>query len=568
MLASILAIYALFIIPTISRLGMGWDEATDLIIAQAYQTPRGVLLGLPWDLSQTRLPMFTVALVFRLFGYSSLILARMVTLLVGGLAILGIFILGKERFSPATGLLAAGLLAINPFFLSFARLAFTESDVYVACALTWLMVVLSRLELKPSLGWTVLSGLFLGLTIASKAIAVMLVPAACAAFVWSQMRPQEGSGQAKFVNLRPIPPIAVWLRSGWTVLVMKMGVLVSRPPAIGFHTWSLFFLSYVLVFLGWILALLWAVRYRHSTSHPIALAAFLAGFGLLSVVIFPPEHLGNTGIIRSLVSRADDEKALNLEFMLELASLHTFTILLKSTPVLGAGLLAGFGVSLAQWRRPELTTPLIMITAYTVTLLLLPLGQTFYTIPLLPLLSLLTAHQLLRLWSKRREITVAIITLGLIGWGVEMRESYPDYHLNGYQWLGARPIFGRSSIGYRSIVYVPLDGVEQSMSWLNTQAAPGQVVLIYGVPRYIIDTLTPEPAYVIVDGSANTLSSKPDYVVIHIGATIRQGEGSDSPQENIFEYPFDYGTLEDKYEKVFSVQRAFRLEMASVWKRR
>jgi hypothetical protein len=49
---------------------------------------------------------------------------------------------------------------------------------------------------------------------------------------------------------------------------------------------------------------------------------------------------------------------------------------------------------------------------------------------------------------------------------------------------------------------------------------------------------------------------------------IRQGEGSDIPQENIFEYPFDYGILQHEYKKVFSVRRAFNLEMVSVWARK
>jgi hypothetical protein len=67
-LMGILACYALLILPSIHRLGSGWDEAVDLVIAQAYMTPKGMLLGLSWELSQTRLPMFTVAWVFHLFG--------------------------------------------------------------------------------------------------------------------------------------------------------------------------------------------------------------------------------------------------------------------------------------------------------------------------------------------------------------------------------------------------------------------------------------------------------------------------------------------------------------------
>jgi 4-amino-4-deoxy-L-arabinose transferase-like glycosyltransferase len=148
----ILICYALLILPTINRLGVGWDEATDMGIARTYLTPDGLLLGSSRDPSQTRLPMFTVAVVFQLFGTSNLLLARITTVFVGALTILGIFLYGKDHLTPATGLLAAGLLAINPFFLSFARLAFTESDVYLACVLAWLLFAFSRLQEKPTIG--------------------------------------------------------------------------------------------------------------------------------------------------------------------------------------------------------------------------------------------------------------------------------------------------------------------------------------------------------------------------------------------------------------------------------
>jgi hypothetical protein len=564
----ILSFYALAILPTLDRLGIGWDEATDFVIAEAYQTLRGMFLGLSWDLSQTRLPMFTVAVVFRLFGTTNLMLARLTTVVLGGLTLLGLFVLGRKRFTLATGLVAAGLLAINPFFLSFARLAFTESDIYVACTLIWLLVALTYLEARPSLGWAMLSGLLLSLVISSKATALLLVPVVCAGFVWSQMRLQVSTVQPRFHNLDYLPSRSIALWSGWTILITMAGVFVSRQLNAGSYGRILHLANYGIVCIAWLTTLVWAARNRNSTSHPVALAAFLAGICLLTFVIIPPEHLTNSGIISSLISRADEEMTFSPGFVLELAALHTFILFLKSTPVLGLGLLAALLASLAQWRRPELATPLMLAIAYLATLLALPLAQTFYTVPLLPILSLLAADQLLRLWSKRREISLALIAVGLIWWGVEMKVSYPDYHLNGYQWLGARPFFGRSSIGYRSIVYIPLDGVQQAMVWLNSHAGHGQIVLLYAAPWYIIETLAPDPVYMPINGFTGSLDSKPDFVVIHIGSTIRQGEGSDTPGENIFEYPFDYRILQHEYEKVFSVQRAFRIEMASIWKRK
>jgi 4-amino-4-deoxy-L-arabinose transferase-like glycosyltransferase len=126
----------MLIVPTFDRLGIGWDEAADLQRALAYLTPSGLLFGLPIDESQTRYPMFSVALVYRVLGVSNLLIARCTSVVVGGLAMLGVFVYVKLEFGTKAGLLAPGLLALNPYYLSFARLAFTESDVYLACTLT------------------------------------------------------------------------------------------------------------------------------------------------------------------------------------------------------------------------------------------------------------------------------------------------------------------------------------------------------------------------------------------------------------------------------------------------
>lgn len=564
----ILACYAILIIPTANRLGIGWDEAVDFEISQSYLSPRGLLLGSSRDPSQTRLPMFTGALVFTLLGKSNLLIARLITVFLGGLTLLGVFIYGKDRFSPATGVLAAGILAINPFFLSFARLSFTESDVYVACTFIWLLVIWSYLREKPSLGWAVLTSILLGLAISSKATTLVIVPVVCAAFVFSQIFHGKSAITSNVNGLDSVPARVVWFWSGLTVIIMLSGVLISRQVDAGVFPRRLHLLNYGLVCLGWLVTLRWGMRHRHSTASPIVLAAFIAGFALLTFVLFPPEHLGNSGIINTLISRADQEMTFSPEFMLELTVLHTFSILLKSTPVLGVGLLAGFMISLTQWRRPNLTLLLLVAAVYLLTLLILPLGQTFYTIPLLPIFSLLTADQLLRLFSKRREISLALLILGLIWWGVELKQSYPDYHLNGYQWLGAREFFGRSSIGYRSIVFVPADGVQQSMDWLNVHAKAGQTALLYVGPWHIVQAMAPDPVYKITDGRTANLSSKPDYVVIHIGSTIWQGTGRDTPKGSVFRYPYDVDIMQREYEQVFSIRRAFDLEVASIWRRK
>jgi hypothetical protein len=564
----ILGCYALLTIPALDRMGIGWDEAADLRIAQTYMTPQGLLLGSSYDPSQTRLPMFMGSLLFRLFGTTNLLLARLTTIFVGGLTLLGIFVYGKKYFTPTTGLVAAGLLAINPFFLSFARMAFTESDVYLACTLTWFMVILSRFQDRPSWGWAVLSGIFLGLTISSKATAFMFVPGACAAFLVSQIYFSKLAATPQSNISNRVKSRYVWLWFAWTIFAALAGLLISRQVDAGIYPRRFHLINYGLICLAWLIVLIGAWRNRNSTTHPLALAALMAGTGILTFVIFPPEHLGNSNIIGALISRTDEEWTFHPSFTLELAAFHTFVIFFKSTPILGFGLLAGFAFSFAQWRRREMILPIVLGASYLLTLLILPLAQTFYTIPLLPIVSLLAADQLLRLQSQQKMISHALTILGLIWWSVEVQLCYPDYHLNGYQWLGARPFFGRSSIGYRSIVYVPSDGVQQSVEWLNENAKAGEIAHLYGAPHHIVEMTSPDPDYQLKDGIQGNLNQKPDYVLIHLESIIWQGRGNDTPGENIFRYPFDIRVLQREYQQVFSVQRAFDLEVASIWKRR
>jgi hypothetical protein len=565
----ILAIYALLIIPTVSRLGMGWDEEVDLRIARGYLTRRGLFFGIWLDVSQMRLPMFTVALVYRLLGVSNLVLARWTSIVVGGLTLLGIYVYGKDRFIPGVGLLAAFLLAINPFFLSFSRLAFTESDIYLACTLTWLLVTLARLQEKLTVGRAVLAGLFLGLCISTKATAMVILPA-----VWVVLysvrifpiNPRQTKLTTPVANQISTP--VVWFWAGWSALVLLLGVVSGMIFDIGAYSLIYQLLRYGLVCLGWLIALGWAFYFRNYSADLVSLIAFITGFGLLTFVIFPPDHLTNSGILRSLFLRAENEISLSAAFIAELAALHLLTVFFKSTPILGLALLAGVFISLAQWHRRELMLPLLLALSYFAGLLLLPLGQTFYTIPILPVLSLLVADNLLRLWSYRRKIALMIAILAMGWWGVEMIQCYPDYHLNGYQWVGKRVLFGRSSIGYASVVFTPQDGVQQAMEWLNANAEPGQVAQLYVRGWNVVEYVAPDPAYLLTNGFEETLSSQPDYILVHINALHLQGFGIDTPKGDINFHPFDYEAMKREYEQVFTVRRAFGLDVASVWQRK
>ena len=187
-------------------------------------------------------------------------------------------------------------------------------------------------------------------------------------------------------------------------------------------------------------------------------------------------------------------------------------------------------------------------------------------VPTLPALTLLAAHQFQSLLAHNRRLGLAIAVVVFGWWALELAQCYPDYNLNGFQWVGIRPLFGRSSIGYRSVAMTPSDGVQQAVEWLNANALAGETAQLYVLPWHIVHATAGAPAYRLEDGLKGSLYSNPDYVVIHINAIIWQGWGTDTPRGKVIVHPYDPIYLGQRYTKVFSVQRAFGLEVASVWK--
>jgi len=495
-----LLVYGLLLLPTVRRQGISWDEQTDITIARAYLTqPEGWLVGSQIDLSQTRLPMAVVALVYTLLHTSDLITARLVSCLVGGLTLIAVYVYCRQRYDHARGLLAAGLLATSPFFLSFARVAFTETDIYLACTLAWLLVCVTRFEDHPTLSRAAWVGVMLGLSLSAKFTALAIFP-------------------------------VVWY-----------AVAQSKS---------------------------WSLGRRQCTTSLLYIVAFISGLAWLVFFVTPPEHLINPGILDSIAARFHHEMTFNPRFIIESVALHIFSIVFKSSPLIGVGLLLSPVIAVLGWRRRVIRFPALLVLCYFGGLLSLPLAQTFYTIPVLPILAVFTADQYLKLLSRRRLAAIGLATLALALLAVDLYRCYPDYNLNGYQWLGSRQIAGRASIGYRSVVQTPSDGVEQSIAWLNDHARFNERVLAYLLPWHIVQAVAPHPVYRLDNGFQGTLFSNPDYVVVEINAQIPQSWWTNASAGIVFRDPYDSDWLNANYIKVFSVPRAFGIEMASVWRKK
>jgi len=83
------ALFLALTLPTIGRAGIAWDEQTDLEIARSYLSGPGEWLhGSEVEPTQTRLPMYGLAVVYRLLGSQTLRTARIVSCLTGALSCL------------------------------------------------------------------------------------------------------------------------------------------------------------------------------------------------------------------------------------------------------------------------------------------------------------------------------------------------------------------------------------------------------------------------------------------------------------------------------------------------
>jgi len=568
-LICILVLYGVLLMPTVQRQGISWDEQTDIEIARTYiSRPGGWFIGSNSDPSQTRLPMFTVAMVYKLTGTDDLLTARTISVLIGGLTILGVYVFCRREYDLKRGILASGILATSPFYLSFSKIAFTETDIYVACVFIWLLVGVSQLHSKRTIKSAAITGVLLGLAISSKFTSIFLFPAILVHVL-------SWSGQ----NVKPahLRPRDFWGIGGLVFILFSMAWFGWSNPSYAITAENddgLAMTLYLLTGIWWVAILIWVSRHHDRTASPLILSVLILVLAIITFIMIPPVHLTNPDIIHSLVDRFDDEMGLNLKFMVEAIGLHLGCVLFKSSPLIGIGLLTGIIGATLQWKRQQQNRlPLLVVGFYFLGLVSLPIAQTFYMMPLLPILAVLGADLWFRLLSSRKMLATMIGCAAVAVLVVDLARCYPDFNLNGYQWLGPRYLMSRPTIGYRSIIQTTSDGVQQTIEWVCKNASSSDRVVVYAYPWHIIEASCPDPPFNISRGQWDSVRTNPDYVVVHINTTIQErwstwfsGRGNYEPVGSIFLEPYDGEWLHAHYTKIFSVQRAFGLEMASIWK--
>jgi hypothetical protein len=319
----------------------------------------------------------------------------------------------------------------------------------------------------------------------------------------------------------------------------------------------------------WIAVLWLSASRRRLRIGSWRLAGFVLVLGGLTFFVVPPVHTTNPDVILAIV---DAFFFSNFEsptsFALEAAVLHGSVIAIKSSPVVGLAAWVSVAVAIMRVRsRPELRLPLLLLGCYVLFLLRLPWAQTFYMVPTLPMIAILLADMGGELFDRRRGVALACAALAAVGLSADLWRSHPDFHLNGYQWVGARLWGGRPTLGPRSLVQLPADGVEQAMRFVEANAQPGDTVVLFVRPLHIVAAMTAHPRYRLVDGlrDPNALETA-DYVVTTLASEVQHGFGAETP-ERVFDPPYDPDRLRAMFRRVFSVQRAFDLEIAAVWKR-
>lgn len=503
----IIALFLLLVLPTVGRQGIGWDEQIDLEIARVYASSfEGLIHGSSIDAINTRLPTYSIGLLFRAAGTVDRDLARFVGCAVSVLTLLAVVAFCWRELDPVKGLVACGLLATSPYFLSFSPTAFTEGDVFITCAVAWVMVGLAWLRRAPSWERAAVAGILLGLAASAKISGVALMPAALIAI--AMFRPNPGRpgdvDSARLCSLSVAGLLGIAMLSGaWmivTAIVSRVGIRMDPAtlPSLLTDASSRWFAVVGL----WLALLVWAYLNRSRVWSRLGLAILISLVAGLTFFVFPPVHTTNPRILGQLALASTglrgDAEAVPL---FEAAAHHFLVILFKPSLLIGAGLWLGALLAVLHFRsRPELRLPVLVLVCYGGFLLALPWAQTFYMMPLFPVLAILAADALVRLFHAQRSVALglSVAAVGLLVW--DLARCYPDFNLNGYQWLGERQLAGQATLGYRAVAQVRSDGVEQVLRWANDHIGPQEVVVAFVGAPHVIRGISPAPAYRLING--------------------------------------------------------------------
>jgi len=560
-------VYLALVLPTVDRQDINWDEQDDLNIATSYLSWHGMFRGSTADSINTRLPMALGAVVFALRGGPDLHAARLLSVGVGVLTLVGVWLLCAEGLDRRKALLAGLVLASSPYFLAYSKLAFTEGDAIIACATVWTLVAAAHLARRPRVGAAVLAGLALGLALSAKISALALFPPV---LLWLLLvRPVVEEGDA--------PVSGLGLREAWPALGLAALFVAGHGAALWLaHRGAVqpgsrrALLDLAGVGSVWMALLLWGWVRREAPLRRSALVVVPLIVGTMTFFVLPPVHTTNPENVLSILDGFfAGGRSFNPALALEASAFHFLVVLIKPSVVIGAFC---WIACLVAWRggrgRSLRMLTLLTIAGYCAFLVTLPWVQTRYMMPAFALIVVLGADAAVDLFDRHRRKAQVLAIFAVAFLAADLAQTYPDYNLNGYQWLGAEYLAGRSTLGYRGIAQVPSDGIQEALRWTEQNAGPDDRVVAFIAAHHIVRATCPAPRFQLVDGLDKPSIRGATYVVTSINEEIHAGFGTDNPRgDDIFRYPYDRRALERDFVRVFSVRRAFGVEVAAVWRR-
>jgi hypothetical protein len=583
-----MAIYFILAGGTLLRQGDGWDEQTDSWIATSLR--EDWLCGKSIDPTQTRLQMYLGALFSPSTAYddSPIPPGRTLALFYGAIGLCGAWAYGRALGGRTAGNVAAILLALSPYYLSYARLGYTEGDMLLCAILPFLALFVMRLTRRGRLGDAAVTGLLLGLGAATKFTFVLLLPPVLIAVFLSRAETTEHekgpslSGRGRFLP---------WLFALLFLLLLTFGY---RLPSVGWQgspresldamakayaglprDWKLtHYLLTAFLAAGFFL---YAALHRGKTLFRWQTAGILCLATPLVFLAVCPAHTANPDTLASFLNRASGAGP-GLAGYFERAAVMLLSIVLKVSPLAGMAMLAAPIARLCRLgARESGFFVIVSFTIYFAAMLTVGFAQVFYLLAFLTILAPVLGAELVFWLGRVRRATLIAVSVAALWLVVDLFRCAPDYNLSAYPYLGARYLFGHSTLGYTSVVTVPNDGSSQVLEWLKAYGKSGEKALVF-VPGTTDWAHAHQPgrpyALTLVNGTdvktPHDLAGY-DYVATQIYFDTEESLGPEWPRSDapIFTYEwYDRRTLEADFEKIFAVRRAFGIEVAAVWKRK
>jgi 4-amino-4-deoxy-L-arabinose transferase-like glycosyltransferase len=518
-----------------------WDEEVDLTIARGLAADPLFGAAPTLDPSQMRLPMYVNAAAFFVSGREDLALARAISLVFGAITVLAAASLARMLMGPSVAMLAAALLAFSPYFLSYARIAMTEGDVFFACFVTLAVWGFVRYLKRPTPSRWALAAVLLAMAVGAKFFAafLLIVFATLASSTHAPVDVGRAPRRADTQRLRRLLAAQVIV----VVVTALLAMLHARlPSAAAGHVKTLAAGGWLVLSGLWLYTLLFVLSRGGLPAGRMARFVALVVFAASTLFALMPVHLLDHAIGREIVARTLRwDGRFPLALWSDHLRLYAGIVLIKLTLPLGvisAGALvyAAFRERVdGRWR------PCILPVVFLVVLLcLLPLRQSFYLMGVYPLIIIVTAAAIVGVGRAcrrgRQRWAWGLLVLAACGHlGFETWRSHPNYTSFGWRAVGESWL-GAESRGYRNLIQTPSDGVESLIRWCLTDPGvrPGDHVVSFLWEERIIERLLPtdldfEFVPRGVGPASDSLPPQPaldeaDFVLLHINNVLGYGD--------------------------------------------